>query len=45
MTAFADPTWLVPSLDLLLGNPDKDMEYSLHHISFVLPLFFLSCSL
>jgi hypothetical protein len=33
---FADPTRLVPSLDLLLENLDKDVEYCLHRVSFLL---------
>jgi hypothetical protein len=40
ITTFVDPTQLVPSLDLLLGNLDKDLEYCLRHVSFVLHLFY-----
>jgi hypothetical protein len=40
MTAFSDPAWLAPLLDLSLENLDEDLEYCLHHISFVLLLHF-----
>jgi hypothetical protein len=40
ITTFVDPTQLVPSLDLQLGNLDKDLEYCLGHVSFVLHLFY-----
>jgi hypothetical protein len=40
MTGFTDPTLITPSLNLQLGNPDKDLEYCLCRIRFVLPLFY-----
>jgi hypothetical protein len=40
ITGFADPTWLVPSLDLPLESLDEDLEYCLRCISFVLPPHF-----
>jgi hypothetical protein len=40
ITSFADPTRLVPSLDLLLECLDEDLEYYLRRVSFVLPPHF-----
>jgi hypothetical protein len=40
ITGFAYPTQLAPLLDLTLESLDDDLEYYLHHISFVLPPHF-----
>jgi hypothetical protein len=45
ITSFAVPTRLAPSLDLPLESLDEDLEYYLHHVSFVLPPHFYAVML